>query len=48
MRCVKALNAVGLTIGACDVKIQSEKGRREDFVPDFIVLEINSGPSLEQ
>lgn len=44
--CVKALNAVGLTIGACDVKIQSEKGRREDFVPDFIVLEINSGPSL--
>lgn len=44
--CVKALNAVGLTIGACDVKIQSEKGRREDFVPDFIVLEINSAPSF--
>lgn len=44
--CVKALNAVGLTIGACDVKIQSEKGRRPDFVPEFIVLEINSGPSM--
>ena len=44
--CVKSLNAVGLDVGACDVKIQSEKGRREDFVPDFIILEINSGPSL--
>jgi len=44
--CVKALNAVGLTVGACDVKVQSEKGRREDFVPEFIVLEINSGPSM--
>ena len=44
--CVKALNAVGLTIGACDVKIQSEKGRGADFTPDFIVLEINSAASL--
>jgi len=44
--CVKALNSVGLTVGACDVKVQSEKGRREDFVPEFIVLEINSGPSM--
>ena len=44
--CVKALNAVGLTVGACDVKIQSEKGKRSDFVPDFIILEINSAPSM--
>jgi len=44
--CVKALNAVGLDVGACDVKIQSEKGRREDFIPDFIILEINSAASL--
>lgn len=43
---VKALNAVGLDVGAVDLKIQSEKGRREDFVPEFIILEINSGPSL--
>lgn len=44
--CVKALNAVGLTLGACDVKIQSEKGKRSSFVPDFIVMEINSAPSM--
>lgn len=44
--CVKALNAVGLTIGACDVKVQSEKGRGEGFIPDFIILEINSAASL--
>ena len=44
--CVKALNAVGLDIGACDVKVQSEKGKRNDFTPDFIILEINSAPSL--
>lgn len=44
--CVKALNAVGLDVGACDVKIQSEKGRRLAFTPDFIILEINSAPSF--
>ena len=44
--CVKALNAVGLQTGACDVKVQSEKGKRASFIPDFIVLEINSAPSL--
>jgi len=44
--CVKALNAVGLQTGACDVKIQSEKGKRAGFVPDFIVMEINSAPSM--
>lgn len=44
--CVKALNSVGLTTGACDVKIQSEKGKRSDFTPDFIVMEINSAPSM--
>jgi len=44
--CVKALNAVGLTVGACDIKIQSEKGKRADYVPDFVILEINSAPSF--
>lgn len=46
--CVKALNAVGLQTGACDVKVQSEKGKRTSFIPDFIVLEINSAPSLAE
>ena len=46
--CVKALNAVGLDFGACDVKVQSEKGKRESFVPDFIVMEINSAASMAE
>lgn len=46
--CVKALNTCSLDIGACDIKIQSEKGHRDDFIPDFIVMEINSGPSMGQ
>jgi glutathione synthase/RimK-type ligase-like ATP-grasp enzyme len=45
---VKALNAVGLDMGAVDLKIQSaktEKGNlRKD--PSFIVIEINSAPSF--
>lgn len=45
--CVKALNAVGLQTGACDVKVQSEKGKRASFIPDFIVMEINSAPSMQ-
>lgn len=44
--CVKALNAVGLDIGACDIKIQSEKNRDRGGNPEFIILEINSGPSM--
>lgn len=44
--CVKALNSVGLDIGACDVKVQTEKGKKDTFVPDFIVMEINSAPAL--
>ena len=44
--CVKALNAVGLDIGACDIKVQSEKGRDRGGNPEFIVLEINSAPSF--
>lgn len=43
---VKALNAVGLDVGAVDLKCQSEKGRRDDFIPEFIILEINSAPSI--
>jgi len=41
--CVKALNAVGLDIGACDVRIQSSKSGDN---PDFIICEINSAPSF--
>ena len=44
--CVKALNAVGLDIGACDVKIQSEKGKPNSFIPNFIIMEINSAPAM--
>lgn len=43
--CVKALNAVGLDLGACDVRVQSAK---EGRVPDFIICEINSAPSFGQ
>src|ERR1700751_1356280 len=46
--CVKALRAVGLDIGAIDLKCQStkdSKGRiREN--PEWIVLETNSAPSM--
>lgn len=46
--CVKALNAVGLDIGAIDVRVQSSKNdegitRKEC---NFIILETNSAPSL--
>jgi D-alanine-D-alanine ligase-like ATP-grasp enzyme len=44
--CVKALNAVGLDIGACDIKVQSEKNHDRGGNPEFIILEINSGPSM--
>lgn len=44
--CVKALNAVGLDICSCDIKVQSEKGRNESFIPDFIILECNSASSM--
>lgn len=46
--CVKALKAVGLDVGACDVKVQSATKRngekREE--PKFIIIEINSAPSF--
>lgn len=46
--CVKALNAVGLDFGACDVRVQSStdskgKTRKE---PKFFIVEINSAPSF--
>lgn len=45
---VKALNAVGLDVGACDVRVQSSKSKdgkvRKD--PKFIIVEINSAPSF--
>jgi len=37
--CVKALKAVGLDIGACDVRVASSTN-------DFIICEINSAPSF--
>lgn len=42
--CVKALNAVGLDFGACDVRVQSE--RENGQLEDFIICEINSAPSF--
>ena len=46
--CVKALNAVGLDFGACDVRVQSASNNngkvREN--PEFIIIEINSAPSF--
>lgn len=41
--CVKALNATELDLGACDVRVQSERIGR---VPEFIICEINSAPSF--
>lgn len=46
--CVKALDSVGLDVGACDVRVQSSKdkdGRPRKEV-NFIVIEINSAPSF--
>lgn len=46
--CVKALRAVGLDVGACDVRVQSAtdgKGNKRTEV-DFIIVEINSAPSF--
>ncbi len=46
--CVKALKAVGLDIGACDVKVQSsnDKNGTPRPNPEFIIIEINSAPSF--
>ena len=46
--CVKALNAVGLDIGACDVKVQSEKNNDRGGNPEFIVMEVNSAASMAE
>lgn len=46
--CVKALNAVGLDMGACDVRVQgafNQKGKQREN-PEFIIVEINSAPSF--
>lgn len=46
--CVRALNSVGLDIGACDVKVQTDKNNKGKVREnqDFIVIEINSAPSF--
>lgn len=48
--CIKALKAVGLDIGAVDVKVQSQNNSkgliREN--PKFIILETNSAPALSE
>jgi carbamoylphosphate synthase large subunit len=46
--CVKAIKAVGLDIGACDVKVQGAKTSKNKVreTCDFIVLETNSAPSF--
>ena len=45
---VKALHAVGLDIGAVDLRIQSatDKNGNKRENPDFIIVEINSAPSF--
>lgn len=42
---IKALNAVGLDVGAVDVRTQSPKNTSDKYV-DFIIVEINSAPSF--
>jgi glutathione synthase/RimK-type ligase-like ATP-grasp enzyme len=42
---VKALNAVGLDIGACDVRV-SAKNDKETGEQKFAIIEINSAPSF--
>lgn len=45
---VKALNSVGLDFGAIDLRVQSSKnknGEKRDY-PEFIIIEINSAPSM--
>lgn len=45
---VKALDAVGLDIGAVDVKVQSATNRNGELRenPEFFIIEINSAPSF--
>lgn len=46
--CIKALISCGLDFGACDLRVQNNNdndGNRRDN-PDFIVVEINSAPSM--
>lgn len=48
--CRKALNATGLDIGACDVRVQSNttsKGTARKS-PAFSIIEINSAPSMAE
>lgn len=50
--CVKALNAVGLDVGAIDLRVQSREDQTKNNTkvirkdPKFIVIEINSAPSF--
>lgn len=46
--CVKALNSVGLDVGACDVRVQSARDNKNRLREncDFIICEINSAPGL--
>jgi carbamoylphosphate synthase large subunit len=46
--CVKALKAVGLDIGAVDLRVQSNTDSKGNVreTPEFVVIEINSAPSM--
>ena len=46
--CIDALHAVGLDVGACDLRIQNTTNRRGEVRsdPSYIVVEINSAPSF--
>jgi glutathione synthase/RimK-type ligase-like ATP-grasp enzyme len=46
--CVKAIKSCGLDFGACDLRVQNNTdsdGNRRSY-PDFIVVEVNSAPSM--
>jgi len=46
--CIKALVATKLSIGAFDIRVQSSKNREGKIItdPKFIIIEVNSAPSL--
>lgn len=42
--CIKGLKAVGLDIGAFDIKVQGKEYEN----PDFFIIEVNSAPSMQE
>lgn len=46
--CMKALKSVGLTVGACDIRVENNiyKSGKTKSNPNFAIIEINSAPSM--